>query len=182
MDFGDILDQWSKQKQTGKRHGADKTGRTYIERKSRAGNEAPAAGKSPGANTNTENPSEFEQYLNSHRISDKDAAHASEPVPPGVRRSAMRKMEPEATLDLHGYFLEEALLHLQRFLTYCKSKGIRKILIIHGKGFHSVDGPVLRKGIRDFLSKSEDVGETGVPPRHHGGDGATWAILRYRSR
>ena len=63
-----------------------------------------------------------------------------------------------------------------------RRRGMRKGLVIHGKGNHSAEGSVLAPLVRDFLEMSSEIGEFGRAARKDGGSGATWFILRQRSR
>lgn len=94
------------------------------------------------------------------------------------RRECLRSMAPESEIDLHGLSVEEALLNLDRFLREASRRGLRKVLIIHGKGNHSKEGPVLPGAVHDFLRSSPLAGETGIATRDKGGRGATWVIVR----
>ena len=97
-------------------------------------------------------------------------------------RLAPRRLPIERTIDLHGLTLEEAQLQLDRFLLSAQAEGILKVLIVHGKGNHSESMSVLKRFVRDFLEKNPNVGATGTPPIREGGSGATWAVIRQRSR
>ena len=90
----------------------------------------------------------------------------------------LRDLEPQATLDLHGMNSREAERALNNFVLECRRRGIRKILIIHGKGHHSQGEPVLQRVVRRFLEKSPHTGASGPAERRHGGRGATWVIVR----
>ena len=48
-------------------------------------------------------------------------------------RSFLISMKPEARIDLHGLHLDEAEARLNDFITMCVRRGLRKVLIIHGK-------------------------------------------------
>jgi len=47
------------------------------------------------------------------------------------------KLRPAATLDLHRCTVAEARQRLMDFVTGCRAEGIRCVLVMHGKGFHS---------------------------------------------
>lgn len=97
----------------------------------------------------------------------------------GEERRALRRLRPEARLDLHGLTVEEALGRADRFLRDSKDRGFRKVLIIHGKGNHSAQGRgVLREKVRELVRNHPLSGETGVPDPAEGGDGAIWVIVR----
>lgn len=93
-------------------------------------------------------------------------------------RSELRRMKPERSIDLHGLLRAEALNRTEIFLRNSYKSGMRKVLIIHGKGLHSSVEPVLRKEIRNLLERLPFTGEFGYPKRELGGTGATWVILR----
>lgn len=95
------------------------------------------------------------------------------------RRAALRRMKPQATLDLHGLTVTDALERADRFLEEAKASGMRKVLIIHGKGIHSRDGDaVLKSAVRAHLRTNPLAGEIGIPDRSLGGEGASWVVLR----
>ncbi len=95
-------------------------------------------------------------------------------------RRRLRRMTPQRTIDLHGLLRAEALKQTDAFLRSAHKSGIRKVLIIHGKGLHSSVEPVLRKEIQRLLERLPFTGEFGHPKRELGGSGATWVILRKR--
>jgi len=100
----------------------------------------------------------------------------------GRGRSIWRKRPHQDTLDLHGLRGLEAREELSRFVRSMIRKGLRKGLVIHGKGNHSPDGSVLAPIVREYLEMSKEIGEFGHAARKDGGSGATWFVLRYRSR
>ncbi len=98
------------------------------------------------------------------------------------RSEALRRMKPQEELDLHGLTTAEALQATERFLAACRSRGLEKVLIIHGKGNHSRGEPVLGKAVRRCLERSPHAGAFGAAEQKRGGRGALWVILRQRSR
>jgi len=96
----------------------------------------------------------------------------------GELRSFLRRLHHEAEIDLHGKTLIEAEYLLSDFIKQSKKNGLRKVLIIHGKGKHSQNGPVLSGLVREYLESSTLCGETGSPDKRDGGRGATWVILK----
>ena len=154
MDFGKIYEQWEKQ---GKR---DKKG-------------------SPRR--------DLEKWLDANPIPpgavegrDEDEIHPSRKK--AARRAELRKMDPEDSVDLHGMTAEDALRTLKGFLESSRKRGLRKVLVIHGRGIHSREPAVLPGKVRDFIERSVLTGEYGYADKRHGGSGATWVILRQRSR
>ncbi|MCF6334320.1 MAG: Smr/MutS family protein [Spirochaetales bacterium] len=93
-------------------------------------------------------------------------------------RSFLKRLSPEAEIDLHGRTTEESEYLLSEFLKSAVKKGLRKVLIIHGKGIHSSGVPVLAAWVRQYLEVSPVCGETGHPDKRDGGSGATWVILK----
>lgn len=96
----------------------------------------------------------------------------------GDLRSFLKKLPPEAEIDLHGKTTDESDQLLSEFLKGSSRKGLRKVLIIHGKGNHSKTGPILGTWVKHFLETSYLCGETGHPDKRDGGSGATWVILK----
>ena len=69
---------------------------------------------------------------------------------------------------------------LNSFITDCKRRGLKKVMIIHGKGIHtSGTDPVLGKLVRSFIERDKRCGTSGHPKnKAEGGTGATWVILK----
>ena len=110
----------------------------------------------------------------------KEAREQPSPRRPSPRRPNPRRadQEPEATLDLHGMNSREAEQALENFVLDCRRRGLRKVLIIHGKGHHSQGEPVLRGVVRRYLEKSPYTGAFGPAEPKHRGRGATWVVVR----
>lgn len=104
--------------------------------------------------------------------------------PPRERRTeptstrGLRRMPHQAELDLHGHTVEEAKRETDAFLRRCRRKGLRKVLIIHGKGNHIASEGKLRREIRAFLAHHPAAGRLLEPDGRNGGRGAVWVILR----
>lgn len=96
----------------------------------------------------------------------------------GPVSSSFKRMKPQRTLDLHGMRAEEALRALEQFVVTCRRAGVRKVLVIHGKGYHSQGEPVLRGLVRRYLEQSPHTGAFGPAPRELGGSGALWVAIR----
>lgn len=97
---------------------------------------------------------------------------------PAERAAELRRLQPEATLDLHGLRAEQVAAALERFLSASRREGLRKVLIIHGKGHHSQGEPVLQRLVRQHLERSPHAGAFGPADRSLGGTGAVWVALR----
>ena len=61
----------------------------------------------------------------------------------GDLRLFLKQLPPEDEIDLHGKTIQESEYLLTEFIKGAVGKGLRKILIIHGKGNHSKGGAVL---------------------------------------
>jgi len=166
MDFGDILDQWEAQQKTARKNPAQKARSSSFAKQM----------KEEG--TRVANP--MDVWLRRYGVIDKDAeAEEYEYRTKIENREYLRQMRPEETIDLHGMTREEAWQRLDCFVAACKQRGLRKILIIHGKGNHSHGtDPVLGEMVRSFIEADKRLGSSGHPDRNHGGSGATWVIIR----
>ena len=92
-----------------------------------------------------------------------------------------RKLEPDISLDLHGYTLYSAKLLLQKFISNCYEKNIRNVLIITGKGQNNKGA--LKEEVPKWLSDkffNKYLVNFNVAPRHFGGEGAL--LVRIKNR
>jgi len=161
MDFDSILEQWENRK---------------------GSTEPPKVKKKPGSRgaAGLENGDWLEAYLPD---ADVLALKNKEERPPVSEGSSIwLRKDPQDVLDLHGLTGKEARDAMAAFLPSMRRRGLRKGLIIHGKGLHSAEGSVLAPLVRNYLEISREVGEIGRAARRDGGSGATWFILRQRSR
>lgn len=91
----------------------------------------------------------------------------------------LRRMDPQATLDLHGESQKDGEQLILSFLEDSYLNNLRKISIITGKGLHSESGSgVLRELTERILSLSPYVTESSSAPLSRGGSGAIWVILK----
>lgn len=106
---------------------------------------------------------------------------------PGVTRRQLADLargEPpiDARIDLHGHRVAEARAALEARLAAAVAEGHRHLLVIHGRGAHSDDEPVLPGVVIDVLGGSRQVlGFCRAAPAN-GGDGATSVLLRRAGR
>ncbi|HEX8738973.1 MAG TPA: Smr/MutS family protein [Casimicrobiaceae bacterium] len=82
-------------------------------------------------------------------------------------------------LDLHGLTVDEAHDTLSDFVLASRSRGIRCVRVIHGKGLSSRNRePVLKGKVRRWLAQWDEVLAYCEAPRHAGGGGAVIVLLR----
>jgi DNA-nicking Smr family endonuclease len=121
--------------------------------------------------------SAWEQNPRHVRMVDKDAEEAEIAERVSLAQN-IRAMHPEARIDLHGKTREEAWTALDNFVTRCSAQGLRKILIVHGKGNHPGSDGVLYKMVGGFIECDKRLGASGHPDARHGGNGATWVAIK----
>ncbi len=96
-----------------------------------------------------------------------------------TRKKELARMDPQETLDLHGWTGQDAVRELDNFLRKSKRRGLRKVMVIHGKGLHSPGGEsVLRPIVKKYLEQSPLVRDYGRAKGSSGGGGATWIMIR----
>ena len=121
-------------------------------------------------------------WLNAHGVQDKDArpelSAEDRRRMRGEERRRLMKMKPDAKIDLHGYIADDIDGTLDNFFDDCLRKGLKKVLIIHGKGIHSNGRPVLSSMVKSYLDRCRFAGESGQAAQNDGGSGATWVILK----
>lgn len=93
-------------------------------------------------------------------------------------RTSEKQLKTEAVLDLHGMTAAEAEKAMASFIYTATAKKYRKVLIIHGKGIHSKESPVMRQTVISFLERCPKAGKHGTPSAAEGGSGATWVIIK----
>ncbi len=185
MDFGDILNQWDaqeklkakKQKESGKNQVSHKKANAPSAQEKAA---AKLKKEFDYASENEKRMNPMELWLRRYGTVDKDAlAEKEEERNKFHSRSSIVELKIDARIDLHGLKQEEAWQRLESFVTECESKGLLKILIIHGKGIHSHGtDPVLGETVRRFIEHDKRLGSSGHPEYNMGGKGATWVILK----
>ena len=152
MDFGDILDNWEK---TGKGSAPAVTD--------------PVSGQKVHP---------IDSWLRVNGVYDKDAENSVTQPSAQDRRRRLKNKKPEAELDIHGLTKDQAWPALETFFADSKKDGLEKVLIIHGKGNHSPDEPVLKRMVMDFIERCPYAGESGRGKAASGGEGATWVLLK----
>ncbi len=186
MDMGDILDQWDtyQKDQKKKQREGEKTNQTSGTKAPQASGASKASSTSTASQSKADNSKQInpmELWLRRYGTIDKDKiAEEQEERSKLFDRGYLLNMAPEARLDLHGLHQDEAQASLDRFITDCKARGLRKVLIIHGKGIHSHGSdPVLGELVRRFIEQDKRCGASGHPKtKAEGGSGATWVLLK----
>lgn len=105
----------------------------------------------------------------------------------GVSRKMMRKLKRgqfsvQDYVDLHGLNREEGEIRVREFLLDSYARGLRCVLIVHGRGLNSPDSlPVLKEELPIWLNRGPIkkivlAFSTALP--HDGGTGAIYVLLR----
>lgn len=105
--------------------------------------------------------------------------------PRRMKQLKQGKLTPEATLDLHGLKRTDVAEKLQFFLQKAARRNWQTLLVVTGRGLHSVDGePVLRSEAELYLATEGGalVAEWGRAPKQYGGDGALVLFLRSQAK
>ncbi len=130
-------------------------------------------------NKNSDGYEEILKFITEHGIENKDLEDNNKP---NKRMSKRRNKTAEKVIDLHGKKEMDAEIILRTSFQNAKKSGIKKLLIIHGKGIHSdhFDGPVLKKLVEAMLSNElkNNIREYYCAPQNRGGSGATIVILK----
>jgi DNA-nicking Smr family endonuclease len=87
----------------------------------------------------------------------------------------------EATLDLHGLFVEKAKIVIDDFLQQCLHDNIRVVLIIHGKGRNS-EMPILKNKLNHWLRVLPSVLAFCSASPAHGSRGAIYVLLKRNTK
>ncbi|MCQ2592283.1 MAG: Smr/MutS family protein [Treponema sp.] len=187
MDMNDILNQWDqiqadkvkKQKESGKNTVSHKKANAPTPEEKAAKAEKDFEAKMRQENEKEINPMEL--WLRRYGTVDKDKlAEENYERTKEMDRNYLINMRPEARIDLHGLHKDEAEARLNLFIADCKLKGLKKVMIIHGKGNHTTGtDPVLGELVRKFIERDNRCGMSGHPKNKiEGGTGATWVIIK----
>lgn len=160
-DFGRIFEQWEsmqRDRRSGRRRGASSESEPDESAAMRAW---------------------MEEQLNRYPVVDKDAD--TEPTEADSGYAVRPERLPvEDTIDLHGFTLAEALVETEQFVEASVRNGLRKVMIIHGKGRNG-EG-VLKREVRAYLERHRRTGAMGYARGPDGGKGALWVLLRTGDR
>ncbi|MEP7328031.1 MAG: Smr/MutS family protein [Betaproteobacteria bacterium] len=87
----------------------------------------------------------------------------------------------QSELDLHGLTTDGAHDALADFIHEARTRGLRCVRVIHGKGLTSPGKePVLKGKVRRWLAHWDDVLAYAEAPQHAGGGGAVLVLLKGR--
>jgi len=101
----------------------------------------------------------------------------------GVQEGVFRKLrlgkyEIQARLDLHRKTLKQARDEILQFLKQCQRMDIRTVIIIHGKGERSDPPAMMKSHVATWLEQIPDIMCFHSALRQHGGNGATYVMLK----
>lgn len=105
----------------------------------------------------------------------KPPHQAVNPTVEVVRRAGevASPLDQDRSVDLRGRSLDEAIRHLEDQLDTAALNQEARIKIVHGHGTDT-----LKKGLRNYLSRSVYVKKWAAGTPETGGDGVTWVELR----
>jgi DNA-nicking Smr family endonuclease len=111
-----------------------------------------------------------------------------EAASPGTGREILRRLHRghyaiQAHIDLHGMRAYDAEKALGNFLQEAIIRGLRGIMVIHGRGLSSPKAPVLKQLVYTWLTRGpfrKWVIALASAPSCNGGAGATYVLLRKR--
>jgi DNA-nicking Smr family endonuclease len=123
---------------------------------------------------------------NGYRVS--DTSEYMEAASPGVGKEIVRRLHQgrfaiQAHIDLHGLRSEEATDALQIFFRDAIAKGLRAVMVIHGRGLSSPESPVLKQLVYRWLTRGplrKWIIALASARLCDGGAGATYVLLRQR--
>lgn len=122
-----------------------------------------------------------QRHLSEHEI---DTPEYLLYVQPGVQHRVLAELQRgrisvDLELDLHGLTAAHAEATLRQFLAECQTRHVRCARIIHGRGSRSPDHqPVLKRKLNYWLRLRTEVLAFCSTPRHDGGTGALYVLLR----
>ena len=103
---------------------------------------------------------------------------------PGFQKKRYQKLKKGELniafeIDLHGKNLIEAENFLDIWLPKLQMEDNLVGIIIHGKGYGSINKePVLKKKVRNWLCQKDEVIAFAEAPKHDGGSGVVLVLLK----
>jgi DNA-nicking Smr family endonuclease len=182
VDFGDILNEWDREtaKPRGKKKIQEDARKDALRSTPPPDEESEGSGQAASRDVSSQRANPMDVWLRRYGTVNKDALPDAEgeSESKGEERRRLRAMKCEAVIDLHGLTRDDAWMRLESFFSDSRRRGLKKVLIIHGKGVHSPDDPVLSRMVRLFIEQNPHAGESGASDRTAGGSGATWVLLK----
>lgn len=106
-------------------------------------------------------------------------AHKQSSIPDKTLRKLRKgQYNVDAILDLHGLSVDAAKTAVESFLQRCLHEGVRVVLIIHGKGHHSQQTPILKNKLNHWLREINVVLAFCSAAPSHGSRGALYVLLK----
>lgn len=124
--------------------------------------------------------SQLGDALSDHSAGDVLAYRRDEVSPQLLRRLRRGEFSIEDELDLHHLNEQAAETLLRRFLADALARSAHCLCIVHGKGLHSINEPVLKNMLARTLARRSDVLAFASAPVALGGTGAVLVLLAGR--
>lgn len=139
------------------------------------GEKEPSIEESIDKNASPEEAQLFLEFVEKEDLPAADPGPEDETENSSPKRSRTHRkgFSSENSLDLHGFRAEMAHSCLIKFLEDSFNRGLRRLLVIHGKG-----SGVLRDIALQTLKSNEKVLSFHTAPPRFGGDGALVVLLR----
>ena len=137
----------------------------------------------------------------SNKVSDKDKKDwekflsSDEKLPNKDLKTRRNEIFKTEYIDLHGYTLDEADKKIDSLINYSFDEGIKKLVVITGKGLHSqnVKDPyvskdlgILKYSVPENLKKNKELMKKIIEIKDanldDGGDGAFYIFLKNKFR
>lgn len=126
------------------------------------------------------NESRREPGLSAAESGDAIEYRRNEVTPQTLRRLKRGEFSVQDSFDLHQLNAAIAEAALGRFLLEARAANHRCVRIVHGKGLHSPQGPVLKSLMERTLARRADVLAYASAPPAQGGTGALLVLLAKR--
>ncbi|AHE66450.1 Smr/MutS family protein [Legionella oakridgensis] len=157
-----------------------------LEKKNRIIKERPVIHKPQKKPTFENSPSDF-IYLSSQYIEPVSTHEILSYCEPGFPRKRFAQLKKgqirwQAHLDLHGLQTESARDSLSNFIMKQYQQENRCLLIIHGKGGHHGEPPVLKSYVNHWLKQIPQVMAFHSAIPRDGGTGAVYLLLKRFNR
>ena len=137
----------------------------------------------------------------SNKVSDKDKKDweeflsGDEKLPNKDLNIKRNRIFKTKYIDLHGYTLDEANKKIDNLINYSFDEGIKKLVVITGKGLHSQnekdpyvskDLSILKYSVQENLKKNKELMKKIIEIKdadlEDGGDGAFYIFLKNKFR